>query len=223
MEHLKFDEEKETEKESINWKKIKKATQILAFSALVSFFNAESSLASDNKKVEKTRDMAKVEMLSEKMRSNINGKMGEIPTAQKDFNGKNIIVGYSQEGGKANWVICDVDDIRFFDKGADGVVDRVIVNKEKGISGKVSFIDLKTFESMDKLAKEAQITSDLEPEKIQLFEFQNQKIKSIDFNSGETAELEGEDAGRIITSAQERFSTIVDEANASLVTVPNRK
>lgn len=227
----------EVKKKSAIWKKFEKYGKIVALSTLLSLPGIESAFGQE--KGEQTDIKTKIEQLKEKAAGHVKdivvvvkekgqaGKMGETPVRRwKTPDGKTATtVGYSADETKAQWLIHEGNDasMRFFDKNADGSVDRVIINKENpalGARQKAGFNDLKTFDSMQNLADEAGITADLDPENVKVYEisFENGNfvIKTVDFQTGEASELSGPDAAEMAGKVQGSFTNTMESVDQQL-------
>lgn len=227
----------EVKKKSAIWNKVREYGKIVALSTLLSLPGIESAFAQD--KGEKEDIKTKIEQLKEKAAGHVKdvivvikekgqaGKMGQTPVRRwKSPDEKTVTtVGYSDDEGKAEWLIHEGNDasMRFFDKGADGSVDRVIINKSTprlGPRQKAGFNDLKTFDSMQNLADEAGMTADLDPENVKVYEISfedgNFIIKTVDFQSGEASELSGPDAAELAGKVQGSFTNSMEGVDKQL-------
>ena len=232
MELFKPELNPKAEKKSVVWKKVEKYGKILALSALLSLPGIDSALAQDDsgeKKDLKTR----IEQLKEKASGHVknmitfvkekgqSGKMGETPVKRWKSSENVITVGFSEDEQKAEWMTRESNDgtYRYFDQGADGSLDRIIINKnepELGAKQKSGFNDLKTFSTMQDLADEADVTAELSPEDVKVYQFikdgEKHFIKIVDFQSGEAAELSGDDADELTAKAQGLFEKKMAES-----------
>lgn len=225
------------EKKYSAWKKIKNLTEVAALAVLLSIQGINSTLAQEQG--EKKDIKAKIEQFKERAANSIetiilkikeNGQAGnfnETPVRRWVSPDKktSIIIGYDEKNNdKADWLIYEGKNssMRLFDEGADGLVDRVVINNENtsyGDQQKSSENDLVTFNSIDNLAENAQVESSLDPQDMKVYEvnYENGEfvISSVDFQSGETAKLTGPDAEVLISKIQglytESLETVEDE------------
>jgi hypothetical protein len=215
------------------WKKFEKYGKILALSALLSLPGIDSALAQDQG-AEKKDLATKIEQLKEKAAASVKnmvtfvkdkgqqGKMGETPVSRhKSAEGVVTTVGFSDDRSKAEWLTRESGDgtYRYFDQGADGSLDRIIINKEEAKLGggqKAGFNDLKTFAEIDDLAAEADVTAELDPENVKVYQFtkdgEKHFIRIVDFQSGEASELAGEDADELTAKAQGLYGKKIEES-----------
>ena len=222
--------EEKIEKPS-RWRKTRKLIEIAAFSALFSSaFGGELSAQQKTKQQEED-PKHEIEQMQQKAEEHVQrivvrletkgreGTLGEVPVREWVSSGSDkTTVGYNAEG-QAQWLIHENSDasLRFFDDGADGSLDRVILNNEEPEHGgkvKAAFNDLKTFSSMDELAHRAEIGASLEPEDIRVFEIriegENIIVSVVDFTSGDVAELTGPEAEKFVANIQSSFANIVE-------------
>lgn len=227
-----------TEKKSI-WQRLRDYKKTVAFVALMTmasptFAGAAEKIvpSSEGKKIEdqeKKRENDKKNIL--KIVENIKtkgqeGRMGQTPVRKWIAkSGDMVVVGFSdKDSSKAMWVINESKDggTRYFDKNADGQIDRFILNNEDGASkGKKSAENgLNTFIPMDKIAETAGVEADLMPTKIKVYEFNSEDsgptIKSVNFETGEANELEGEQAKTLTERVQNLFGGNIAERSAEI-------
>lgn len=114
--------------------------------------------------------------------------------------------------------------IWFYDKNADGSLDRVILNNNTprpGTPSKSFYNREKTLSSMDDLAFMADLKANsslrktyLPPEKIVVFEisFENDNyvVQSVDFEKGKFDELNGSEAEKAVSQLQEIYTKSVE-------------
>jgi len=185
----------------------------------------EAETEVENQEIEQLTDKAAehvknlVTFVEEKGQS---GKMDQTPVIRWESpeEKKVTTVGYSEDESTAKWMTHESNDstYRYYDEGADGSIDRIIINKddpELGAKQKSGFNDLKTFSEMDDLAEEAVVTADLSPEKVIVYEFtseeENHFIKIIDFETGETSQLSGPEATELTAKAQGLYAKKMGE------------
>ncbi|MFH1866700.1 MAG: hypothetical protein ABIJ81_01305 [Patescibacteria group bacterium] len=135
-------------------------------------------------------------------------------------------VGYSDEkSSDAKWLIYEGNDasMRFFDNGADGSVDRIIIDNEArphGSQQKSAENDLKTFSSINELADDASVEANLDPQDIKVYEisFENGQfvVRSVDFQSGDSSELTGPDAEELVSKVQNSFTNSMESVEAGI-------
>lgn len=227
----------EIRKKPAIWKKFEKYSKIVALSALLLLPGIEPAFGQEKGE---TKDLkTKIEQLTEKASEHVKkvvvvmkekgqaGKMNQTPVRRwmspdKDIN---ATVGYSADESKAQWLIHEGNNasMRFFDRGADGSVDRVIINRENpalGARQKAGFNDLKTFDSMQNLADEAGVTADLEPENVKVYEISlengNYVIRTVDFQSGEASELSGAEAEELVSKVQGSYTSSVENLDSQM-------
>ncbi len=219
------------------WKKFEQYGKIAALSTLLSLLGAEFVLGQEKGEQEDVR--AKIEHLKQRAaeyEKNIiaaarekgqAGNMNATPVRRLQSPDGKIVttVGYSLDEKTVQWFIHEGDDaaMRFFDKDADGAVDRVVINKENpkfGARQKAAFNDLKTFDSMQHLASEASVSADLEPEHVMVYEIrledQGLVVQAVDFRSGEASELTGSDAEKLISQVQGSFTNSIEGVSGKL-------
>lgn len=232
MESFKPERSPLSEKRSAIWKQFEKYGKILALAALLSMPSMDSALA--NEKGESVDLKTKIEQLKDKAAEHVknlvtfvkekgqSGKMGQTPVKRWESpkEKKVTTVGYSEDESTAEWMTHESDDstYRYYDEGADGSIDRIIINKddpELGAKQKAGFNDLKTFSEMDDLADEAVVTADLNPEKVKVYEFnfngEKHFIKIIDFETGEASQLSGPEATELTAKAQGLYAKKMGE------------
>ena len=145
------------------------------------------------------------------------GKMGRTPVRRLTFPSKDatVTVGYTGDGN-ADWFIYERDNaaMRFLDKGVNGSVDRVIINKairNLGVQQKTAENDLNTLVSIEDLAHEAHIAAGLKPEEVKIYEIslgeKGSVIRMVDFQTGETSELSGPEADQLVNKVQDGYTS----------------
>lgn len=234
---------KETEKKkSVVWNKIREYTKIATLSFFMSLPITESTLA-QTKKVKKKDTKVKIEQLEKETSKylkniipaikkkgqpgKITGTMGkEIPLKRwQSLNGETVTtIGYSSDGNKAEWLIHEKNDgsVCYFDNNVDGKIDRAIINKNKTSSPqqKSAFNNLKLFDSMQNLAEEANITADLKPENVKVynvsFEDGGYVVKLVDFKSGKAYIIPGPEGAKMAGQIQTAFMCNMKNINEQL-------
>lgn len=232
-----FEGKKKELKGSINWKNVKEVGKVAGLLALLSLPIATEGFSSEKEKA--TDGKTKLEQLKEKAAGNIKdlslkmlkkcqeGKMGQTSVRKWESPDKQTVstVGYSGDGKTPQFIISESGDgtMRFFDDKADGSLDRVVVNKSNpkfGARQKRSENDLKTFDSLDNLAGEAEVTAGLEPEDVKVYEIMTKDgivtFRSVDFNSGEATELSGPDAQSLATKVQSSYTSNIEQLDSQL-------
>ncbi|MDP3934987.1 MAG: hypothetical protein Q8Q46_02115 [Candidatus Giovannonibacteria bacterium] len=227
-------ESPEKEKGSL-WQTFRDMKNAVAFAALLAFAapgitsaqeketRPEGTKISDTERgIEKIKeDVLKIaESLKIKGRE---GKFGQTATRRWVSENKEVIVAGYENDGKARWIILENENaqMRFFDMSADGSVNRVIINDEKSPAGrKATDNDIKTFVSMDKLAKDARVSADLMPEKAHVYELgkENNEIilRGVDFEKGESEKVIGPEAKKLAERVQNLFNAKVAQHSAEL-------
>jgi len=218
------------------WTRIKNAGKIATLVTLLSLPGLRELNAQE--KAEKIETISKIETLiketeekvkkivaivSEKGESGtMSGVMRRIPIKRLESkaDGSVIRIGYPSKDeiseNNAEWLIYKNKESsrQFFDKDADGSVDRIIINKEAKLSkeAKSALNDLDTFSSMDDLAREAKFASSFSRmrKKVTVFEITKENgnyiIKTVDFNNGDTSIISGEKAEKIVSGIQDEFN-----------------
>lgn len=146
------------------------------------------------------------------------GSMGNVDIKRWiSPDGQEIIVGYDSKG-KEKWLTHEEKDASkmFLDSDLDGVVDRMVLNKTGENKNKESaFNTMKIFSSIDQLGQEAEVEASLDPEKVSIFEIQKDEnglaIKAVNFSTGETEELKGEEAKKYVKALQGMFTDFVEK------------
>ena len=156
------------------------------------------------------------------------GKMNNtVPTRDWKSPDKEVsmTVGYSDDESKAEWLTHENEDasMTYFDKDADGSVDRGVINKEDlkpGAPRKSLHNQFKIFDSMQNLANEADMLSGLKPENVKVYEisFENENfvIRAVDFKSGEASEFDGPDAAELAGKVQGAFTNSMEKVDGQL-------
>lgn len=231
-EFLQPNESPEKEKKSL-WRTFTSLKNMVAFAALLAF--AAPGITSAQEKetspggakisdVEKGIEKAKEDVLkiAENLKSKgREGKMGQTTIRRWISEGKDtVVVGYSNDG-KPRWLISENEGgkMRFIDMSADGSVNRVIINDEKSPARKKAIDnDLKTFVSIDDLAKEARVTADLIPEKTHVYEIGKENnevvLRGVDFEKGESEKIVGPEAKKLAERVQNLFNQKVAQHSA---------
>lgn len=202
------------------WEKVKDYTKVSAFAALVALPGVQAAHGQESEKGLDTQ--GEIGYAVEKAASSVKDIVASIKENGQPgtMNGTpvwrlgGVVVGYSEDKSKALWVIQESSDasMRYFDAGANGSVDRVIMNKDEGTSNpreKSGFNDLKTFASLMSLYQEAQTVANLEPENTKVYEFINQDggniVRSVDFQTGQGTEVDGEGAAKLRAIVQGKY------------------
>ena len=218
----------ETKKKPAIWKKFEKYSRIVALSALLSLPGIESTFGQE--KDEKEDVGAKMEKLKEEAAGHVMnilagvkekgqaGNIGETPVRRWETQDKktSATVGYRYDESEAQWLIYEGNDasMRYFDKDADGSVDRVIINRENskffGPRQKSMLNHMMTFDSMQELAEKADLTASIKPENVTVCEIGLENgesvVKFVDFQTGGVSELSGPDALEMATMVQGGFT-----------------
>lgn len=218
MEGLSFEREGGLGKK---WKEVKKWVEMAAFAALVGMVGGQSAEAQEgaggNYK-ELIRQAAEEAAVAERdISAQMEGKgqvghMGQMEIRRWTTpDGDKAVIGYDQNK-KAIWI--SVEDAnatyRRIDRGLDGTVDRIILNKSnpaKGAREKEAFNDLDMGTPMEKLAEQAEVEASLDPQAVKIFEVGQRSdgpsLRSVDFEKGEYGELTGPEAEKLILKLQQ--------------------
>lgn len=220
-------EQNTSEKNGV-WKKVQKYTEAAALVTLLSLVGTESATAQE---ADATQNHLSIEQsansvdriartLKEKGQS---GTMGETQVRRWSApDNSTVVVGYTPSG-VVEFIIQESKDgsMRFYDSGGDGSLDRVVINKgNAGSHEKSDFNDLKTFSGIESLAREAQVSANLEPENVKVYETlmvgSDPVIRVVDFQTGEAYEMTGQDAASLNSTIQGKYSSIVSGIDKQL-------
>jgi len=221
------------------WKTARKWVEVAALSTLMTTVGAETLKAQaiskeaepqdTRKKIEAlqkdTADKEKEVLLevAEKGRKGVAnpGTAAEhVIRELKTPDNETVRVGYDKSDTKAQWLIKENGDasMRFYDAGADGTLDRIIINnddKEKP-AAKTQLNDFDTFGDIDALASEAKMLADMDPKQIKVYalSFENGEyvIRSVDKQTGEAGMLTGEGAEKMIEKVQGAFRNSLEQS-----------
>jgi len=222
------------------WQKIRKTGEVAALSGLITVLGSEAAIAQNIQKKEAAPEdpKHKIELLqkqaaeqekkiliavAEKGQKGVANPgtpfetpIGEIKTPDKET----VRVGYDKKTGQPNWFVLENEDgsMRFFDRGSDGSVDRVIINKQEGEkpSAKSQKNDINTFTPMDGLAEDAGVIADVDPENVKIFEISFEgkqiEIRIVNFQTGEAQIATGEAAEKLASTVQGSFTDALEKA-----------
>jgi hypothetical protein len=235
-EEQKAEEQKELKKPSF-WQRIKNAGEIVVLSAMLTttlspkeaFAQKEGAPEDPKHKIELLQKQAAEQekkiliTVSEKGQKGVANPgtpfetpIGEIKTPNKET----VRVGYDKKTSQPNWFVLENEDgsMRFFDEGADGSINRVIINKQENEKpqAKSQKNDINTFASMDGLAEDARVIADVDPENVKIFEISFEgkqlEIKIVDFQTGEASIATGEAAEKLASTVQGSFTNALEKA-----------
>lgn len=223
-----FEKPKEQQKKSIfermrNLKNAVALTAILSFVAPAVTSAAEKAdLPKEGTKitdVEKSKENAKENVLKIVDEIRVKGQEGKIESIPVrkwvSPEGETIVVAFNPDG-KPLWLIDEGkgSEVLFLDKDVDGDIDRILFNREKTESStktraKSAFNYLKILSSTEGLASDAKTTADLMPENVKVFEFGEENgeslVTAIDFQTGRSEQLIGEEAEKLTSKVQGLF------------------
>lgn len=224
-----FEREEGTEKSSW-WQQTLHWAEIGALAALALFAGAETSGAQESgqqnyaeqiqRDVEKARNRERsiIEVVNAKGQE---GKIGQIPIRRIILGDRTeVTIGYG-ENRRPIWLIEENPDASFrrMDYGVDGSIDRVVMNKSSNPKfAKNGSNDLNSFVPLEQLAEQASTEADLLPEAVKVFEVNHsdQRIRSVDFESGKSGELSGSEAERLIAKLQAGFAVKLADIEQAL-------
>lgn len=211
-------------KGSVEWKKLKDLSKIAAFVLLANVIGMEVVKAQEkvdfDTQIEKLREDAQKNFFvlfeNVKEKAQREGFLGGTPTKEWITpDGSSVHVGYETSAReKASWIILQNEDASrvFYDAGANGDINRVIINKHtysSGLSEKKMDNYMYAFPTdMDGMAYRAKIIASLDSRDITVFDFDSQKkkVKVIDFSDGTYTGVEGVDSEEWIVKSQQKFN-----------------
>ncbi len=228
-------------KKRLLWERITRAKEAAAFVTLLALLAPDIAEAKGRGKaptrekptaaeVERGPEAARVAQLAERLRSR--GAEGtleysghRIPIRRWTASDGHIVEAAYDAAGKPTWVFGESSDgeRRYVDEDADGLVDRVVMNRStlrlggrpKSATHKSAENNLHMLQSMEDLARAAEMTSSLAPEDTLVFSIDRSgegvSMRDVDFKSGGTARLEGAEAAELARKVQARFDRMVGE------------
>ena len=198
-------------------------TAILSFVAPVASVAAEKTdLPKEGTKitdVEKSKENARENVLKIVDKIRVKGQEGKIESIPVrkwvSPEGETLVVAFSPDG-KPLWLIDEGkgSEVLFLDKDVDGDIDRILFNRQKAegpvkAKAKSAFNYLKILSSIEGLASDARTTADLMPENVKVFEFGEENgellVTAVDFQTGESEQLIGEEAEKLTSKVQGLF------------------
>lgn len=198
-------------------------TSLLAFAAPAATLAAEKTdLPKEGTKItdiEKSKESTKENILKIIDKIKIKGQEGKIESIPVrkwvSPEGETLVVAFGPDG-KPLWLLDEGkgSEVLFLDKDVDGDVDRILLNHQKAESpvrakAKSAFNYLKILLPMEILSSDARTTADLMPENVKVFEFGEENgeslVSCVDFQTGKSEELIGEEAKELTSKTQKLF------------------
>jgi|GEM_PF-1253665 len=127
--------------------------------------------------------------------------------------GENVLVA---EGNAYVMITQDGDSRLYFDDNADGVLDRLVINKDvdpkDGSDKKFMKNAMYVFTPVEKVIEDNNVTADFKPEKVTLFSLDqtNNKISIVDGETAGSLTKEGEEAAPYIKKAQDKYAALIE-------------
>ena len=180
--------------------------------------------------VEKSKENAKENVLKIVDEIKVKGQEGRverIPVRKwVSPEGETLVVAFSPDG-KPLWLVDEDKDseVLFLDKDMDGDVDGVLLNDEKaegptkrGAKSASNYV--KILSPIERLASDAEIEADLMPEKVKVFGFSEENGESVviavNFETGKSEKLIGEEAKKLIDETQIKFEKRVAQQSQEI-------
>ncbi len=198
----------------MSFENIKQNTKIAAFLLLM---NMPLLAQSQGEKELNMDDLKKLALAKEKeilLEIKEKGQKMTIGSSEaKRFtsvDGREFVVGYDMTG-KELWVTVKSDgNSRFMlDRNLDGAVDRLVLDKSDNPT-ETPFSEMKLFTDMSTLSEEARVESRLEDKAVKVYELGNSSMTAVDFQTGETGLLEGDEAEKLSEKVQNIFLQSID-------------
>lgn len=228
------------EKKKSVFERMRNLKNAVAFTTLLSFVAPAASLAAEKtdlpKEGVKTTDIEKskentkenvLKIIDEIKVKGQEGKIESIPVRKwVSPEGETLVVAFGPDN-KPLWLINESkgSEVLFLDKDADGDIDRVLFNYEKAegpekMGAKAASNYLKILSPMERLTSDARIEANLVPEDVKVFQFGEESgeslVTAVDFQTGESEELIGEEAEKLTSKIQGLFEDKVAQSSQEI-------
>ncbi len=210
----------------MNFEKIKTVSKVVALSVLMNLPGFAQALEKGGKNIDDLKALAKQNEQKIVLQISEKGQKGNIGNTKVEKwvspDGQKLIVGYD-ENGKAKWMMSEEKNggRLLIDNNLDGSADRMVLNKTSGIKGeKSAFNEMDAFTPLDKLQENAKVEADLDPENVFIYDISAENngyvVKAVNFATGESTEVTGEEANKYVAGIQGMFNDEVAKSAQEL-------